>query len=342
MLKPVDRKALLRGEYMARVSRVMDHVERNLDRPLRLEDLARVANFSPFHFHRIFHALAGETLAGFIRRVRLERAASKLTDNPKLSVTAVALDCGFPDSAAFARAFRERFGMSAMAWRSGGAEAALRARRRTGERAAADGERKDGQARRKPRQQLRKDPQEAGASSAYPGSASKSKPRRTDMIDRKSLNVAVKELPALRVAYITHIGPFPGVKDAFERLMRWAGPRGLLRFPETKMLAVYHDNPDVTDAGKLRSSACITVPESVKPEGEVNVMTIPGGLFAVGRFEIAPTQFGEAWDAFMGGWLPESGYQPDDRMCYEVYLNDPREHPQGKFIIDICEPIKPL
>ena len=43
-----------------------------------------------------------------------------------------------------------------------------------------------------------------------------------------------------------------------------------------------------------------------------------------------------------GGWLPESGYQPDDRLCYEIYQNDPKEHPEGIHIVDICVPVKPL
>jgi AraC family transcriptional regulator len=60
------------------------------------------------------------------------------------------------------------------------------------------------------------------------------------------------------------------------------------------------------------------------------------------RFEIAPDEFTAAWDKFMSEWFPESGYQPDDRPCFELYLNDPREHPEGHFIIDICEPVKPL
>jgi len=42
--------------------------------------------------------------------------------------------------------------------------------------------------------------------------------------------------------------------------MRWAGPRGLLQFPKTKTLGVYHDDPEITDPSRLRSSACITVP----------------------------------------------------------------------------------
>jgi len=62
----------------------------------------------------------------------------------------------------------------------------------------------------------------------------------------------------------------------------------------------------------------------------------------VARFEISADQYGEAWNQLMSEWFPESGYQPDDRMCYEVYRNDPAEHPQHKHIIDICEPVRPL
>ena len=156
------------------------------------------------------------------------------------------------------------------------------------------------------------------------------------------MKVDVKEMPEMHVAYIRHIGPYNQIGGAFEKLMKWAGPRGLLRFPETKMLGVYHDNPEIAEESKLQSSACITVPEDTKVEGEVGTMSIPGGLFAVGHVEVNQDQFGEAWDKLMGEWLPESGYQPDDRPCYELYLNDPKQHPEGKFIIDICEPVKPM
>ena len=65
-------------DYAARVNRAVDHVLLHLDEPLRLEDLAAVAGFSQFHFHRIFRALMGETLARFVKRVRLERALSMM------------------------------------------------------------------------------------------------------------------------------------------------------------------------------------------------------------------------------------------------------------------------
>jgi len=124
--------------------------------------------------------------------------------------------------------------------------------------------------------------------------------------------------------------------------MKWAGPRGLLRFPETKVLAVYHDDPEITQEDKLRINACVTIPEDTPVEGEVGKMAIPGGKFAVARFEITSEEFEEAWNMVIGGWMPESGYQPDDRLCYEIYHNNYKEHPEKKHIVDICMPVRPL
>ena len=97
-----------RLEYDKRVNRVIDHVRRHLAEPLTLAELARVAAFSPFHFDRVFKAVTGETLFGFIQRVRLERAAAALLARHDASVLEVALDHGFASAATFARAFRAR------------------------------------------------------------------------------------------------------------------------------------------------------------------------------------------------------------------------------------------
>ncbi len=107
-----------RDEYIFRVNRVIDYIETNIDKDLSLQDLARIANFSQFHFHRIFRAIVGETLNRFIQRMRVEKAATQLMANPKKSITEIAFDCGFSGSASFARAFRETFHMSASEWRA--------------------------------------------------------------------------------------------------------------------------------------------------------------------------------------------------------------------------------
>ena len=160
------------------------------------------------------------------------------------------------------------------------------------------------------------------------------------------VDVEVKDLPELNVAYVRHIGPYAGqvgvFEDLFGRLMQWAGPRGLVGGPDTEILSVYHDDPEVTDEDKLRVDACITVPEGTPVDGEVGQMKVPGGKFAVAHFELNPDQYAEAWTALMGGWMPQSGYQPDDRLCYEWYRNDPKTHPEGKCVVDICVPVRPL
>jgi AraC family transcriptional regulator len=152
----------------------------------------------------------------------------------------------------------------------------------------------------------------------------------------------VKELPARHVAYLRHVGPYNEVGEAFGRLFQWAGARGLLRFPATESLAVYHDDPESTDVAQLRSDACITVPPDTAVDGDIQLMDIPGGLFAVGHFEIEMGEFKAAWDKVVAEFIPASGYAPDDRPCYEQYLNDPATHPEHKWLVDICEPVRPL
>src|SRR5690349_21305614 len=69
--------------YAARVNRAVDHVLLHLDGPVRLEEVAAVAGFSRFHFHRVFRALMGETLQRFVQRVRLERAVAMMLRKPR-------------------------------------------------------------------------------------------------------------------------------------------------------------------------------------------------------------------------------------------------------------------
>ena len=124
--------------------------------------------------------------------------------------------------------------------------------------------------------------------------------------------------------------------------MKWAGPRGFMEQPEMKCLCVYHDSPEITDEEKLRTSVCITVPEGTEVNGEIGSMKIEGGKYAIGHFEIDVDQYQEAWNFMFGNWMPESGYQPDDLPAFEMYLNDPKKHPENKHIINICVPVKPL
>ena len=323
-VRPDEQHAALIEEYRARINRVMDYIERTIDKPFTLEELAGVAAFSPFHFHRIFSAMTGETLARFIQRVRLERAASQLVANPRKTITGIALDCGFSGSATFARAFREAFGVSASEWR------ATRSKR--------------GNSDRKESQTNGNGGKESPASSMYFDTVTRQFAWRIAM-NEIPVKVEVQDFPERTVAYVRHTGPYKGDSALFERLFNklctWAGPRNLIIPGETLFFAVYHDNPDITVEDKLRISICLTIPENTPVENDIGMMTIAGGKYAVAHFELQPTQYMEAWNAVYGDWLPQSGYQPDDRPCFEMYQADMMT-PDGKHIVDICVPVKLL
>ena len=110
----------LHGHHVRRLERVVDFVDAHLDAELSLDRMATLASISPFHFHRLFHRWSGETLNEFVRRRRLEMAAGRLRHCPEEKITAISLSCGFSSPEGFARAFRERFGMTPSCWRNGG------------------------------------------------------------------------------------------------------------------------------------------------------------------------------------------------------------------------------
>ena len=315
-------KDRLRAEYQTRINNVMDYIGHHLDQELTLDVLARVACFSAFHFHRVFAALVGETLGDYIRRVRLERAAGSLSGNPAVPVTEIALDCGFASPAAFARAFRERFGMSASKWRDGG----CRTWRNPGK---AQG--KTSKAHSKARK--------ANASlSAYNGGVNKTATQKR----RHAMDVQIKQLPGYHVAYLRYIGPYgPGVSQHWAKFRRWAKARDLVK-KETATLGISHDDPSITPPEKCRYDACVTVPADFKPEAGVNLADIPGGKYAVLRFAGSGREIGPAWTSIYRDWLPDSGYQPDDRPCFELYEERHQCQSGGGFACDICIPVRPL
>ena len=312
-----------RPEYEKRVNRVIDHIRDHLADELTLADLARVAAFSPFHFHRVFAAITGETLFGFIQRVRIERAAGALTSHPDQGVLAVALDHGFSSAAAFARAFRARFGMSATEWRAGGAERWRARQARASERL-----------QRNQRQPNRK-------RSKARGRARGDTPRkRTGEV---AMNVRVAELPAHHVAYMRYVGPYGahGIPDLWKKFRKWMETHDLLS--DSVTLGVAYDDPDITASDRCRYDACVVVPADFTADKWVNVMDVPGGKFAVSKFVGTAHEIRGAWEALYRSWLPGSGYQPDDRPCFELY--QARVAVEGRpdaFRCELCVPVRPL
>jgi len=105
------------------IEEVMRYIRAHINEPLNREILAEVAGFSVPHFHRVFSAHVGESAIGYVRRLRLERAARKLRMGA-VDITEVALAAGYDTHAAFSKAFKQQFGFSPSEFRQLGCLAA--------------------------------------------------------------------------------------------------------------------------------------------------------------------------------------------------------------------------
>jgi AraC family transcriptional regulator len=101
------------SRYTPHIYKALAFINDNLPDPLTLNILGQEAYFSPYHFHRIFTEEIGETPKAFVNRLRIEKAANLLLNNPSLSMTEIAFMTGFSSSATFARSFNRHFGLSA-------------------------------------------------------------------------------------------------------------------------------------------------------------------------------------------------------------------------------------
>ena len=295
-------------DYKKRICLAMNFISQNIERDLSLDEIAETTSFSKYHFHRIFKAVVGETVAVFTRRLRLELAANHLISKPLADITSIAVDCGFSSSQNFAKAFRLHFAMTPTKYR----------------------ESKIGNMDSKNENAL-------SLQAVYDCDTVLMRAFPVD--ETRMMEVEVREMPDFQVAYVRTIGPLvpETCGPAFEKLMRWAGPRNLVG-PGTT-LAIYWDNPEVTPPDKCRFDACIMVPDEAAPEGEIHLQTISGGPYAVCHFEREPAGMQQAWeDVYV--WLCSSGYECRDLPIYERYHNNAAQHPQGKWIFDICLPLK--
>lgn len=95
--------------YKERIHLAVDYIWDHLSEDISLDKLAAVACFSPFHFHRIFSALLGETPRDYIERCRMEQAVNIISLYKNFTIADVANVCGFSSASSFTRTFKKHF-----------------------------------------------------------------------------------------------------------------------------------------------------------------------------------------------------------------------------------------
>ncbi len=298
-------RASTKVAYVERVNLAIDHVVRHLAEPLSLVQVSRAAMLSPFHFHRVFQVMVGETLADFTKRLRLEKALLLMSQPRRPSLTAIALCCGFSSSSDFSRSFKQRYATAPStfdinAWRN------------------------------THRAELE----------ALVAQSSKRLhlPRLPAAENPDGFKVKLRDLPARTVAYIRVLNPYKGdsVIKAVQHLMAWAERNSLA---DGQWLGYQWENPEITPLEHCRYHVAVEA-DRFTPRGEIGKFKFPA--MTVAQVEIRGTIDLElrALQWLYGTWLPRSGYVPADHPAFEAWIGKPFTHGTEHFEINIQLPVK--
>ena len=290
-------------DYQQRILRALVYIQEHLDDPLSLDELGAVAHFSSFHFHRIFRGMVGESVKEHVRRLRLERAAHRLrfTGQP---VTDIAFDAGYDTHESFTRAFRAMFGQPPVRFREQ-------------HRVVAYG------------------PSPSGVHYVVEGELDGFRPMQAK---GGPLVVRVEELPAMRVAFVRHVGPYDQVGATWGRLMAWASARGLIG-SSFMMLGIVHDDPEITIPTHLRYDAAMVVPDEINAEKEIGIEQLAGGKYAIATHQGPHNQISDTYVRICGEWLPTSGRELLHAPAFEIYRNSPTNTRPEDLITEIHLPL---
>ncbi len=292
--------------YISRINRVTEYLRANLDQSPSLEELAKVAYFSPFHFHRIFTAVTGETVNACSNRLRLEKAARllKYTEN---SATTIALECGFSSSSTFSRSFKQYFGTTPNEYRKTG----------TIENS-----------------KICKD--------FFPMDEYLLPMSDEELEER--FPVEIRAFPKRRIAFERVIGAYQEnvVNDAFARLIKWAKDTDL--FEAATVFGMSLDDPSVTPQEKYRYEACLTIPDDFKFDSDsgFSETVLPESSYAVTRASGDIKIVATATHYLFEKWLIKSRFEPEHNPGLEIFIDKENVCDWEQFELELCIPVKPI
>lgn len=276
----------------------------HLAEPLSLNAISHAAHLSPFHFHRVFQALVGETPADFVKRLRLERALLMMSHGRSQSLTRIASACGFSSSSDFSRCFKQKYGappsrFDIEAWRS--------AHKSTLEKLVSD-------------------------STGHPYLEKLPAGHNPD-----GFKVRIRTLSARTVAYIRVRNPYAGdaVQTAAARFIQWAERHGCA---DGQWLGYQWENPELVPLEQCWYHVAV-VAERFVPAGEVGRFEFPKMVVAEVEIRGGIDLELRALQWLYGTWLPRSGYWPDDHPGFEAFIGRPFAHGFEYFELHIQLPV---
>ncbi len=295
--------------YRRRILAVLDYIKENLDGDLNLDEIAGVAFFSPFHFHRVFRGMVGETVTSLIRRLRLERSAYSLLKGVD-PIMLIAIRAGYDSNQSFTRAFKLAFGETPSDFR-----------------------------------RYRKNIPLIQAPSGYhfmPGKGI----QLFNLIRKGNVTMEGKivGLEPMKILAVKHRGAYFKIGEAFGKLSDFISKNDV-DIKKSQWLGIFWDDPESIPEEELHSEACITIEDDIRIPDDVEVEKgeIPGGQYATARHIGSYKGLGKAWGELCGIWVPQNGYKPRKNACFEIYVKGCEStKDESEYITDLYEPVEPV
>ncbi|KJZ09283.1 hypothetical protein TW85_22390 [Marinomonas sp. S3726] len=322
-----------KDKYHKKISSSMDYIQKKLVRrdfdKLNLEAIADSAHMSPYHFHKVFKSVVGETVADYIRRLKLEKSVGILFYYKQVSITKVAMELGFSSSQNLAKAFKKQFNLTPSDIKYFTKKDQLTA-------------------------VINKSSKYGNASKidfSYSNDSNLQRMSLKNMIDdisiinkavtEKKINILgqlnIKLFPARTVIYKRVIGEYSnGVQSIAGELQSFVTENMI---STGDPLVINWDNPEITPAEKCRMDVCLTLNDSCHNPAPFNIQTIDTELYAFMRGLYSfDYDYEEVWQQLFKA-IFEQGYKPSGTPCYKIMHLETSDLVNGVFDVSFCQAV---
>ncbi|WP_155987807.1 AraC family transcriptional regulator [Gorillibacterium massiliense] len=286
--------------YQKQIEQALEYAEHHMDSDLSLQTLSKIAGFSPYHFHRIFHAVTGKNLHPYIQERRLNNCASRLLYED-CEITEMTLDYGFATPSSFARSFKKQFGCTPTQYK--------KTKERKFPVPFAE----------LPLQDIRFD---AEMEKRFYEAA---------LSDLSTVCIGITG--------ISETWDNPEITRAYEQIFKWLKENQKVT-PHTKICGVTMDTPEVQSLSSCRYYACATVESYVYDERLAYRIFQTSGAYICCKMNRGINDFADHFfrhmDYLYGFYMASHHYSPDNRPFVEFY----ERMPDGELYICFCVPVK--
>ncbi|MBC3889539.1 AraC family transcriptional regulator [Acetobacterium paludosum] len=271
------------------VSKAIDYIVENLNEEISIEDVAAYCHLSKYYFCRVFKSETGESIYGFIKRLKMEQSAIEMKLIKNKSITDIGVTYGY-SSSNYSSAFKKHHHVSPAAFRKN-----------------------------------------VNMNSA-PHPFILEKKATFQSFDEYNQQIQIKDLDNFKVIYERYLGNY---LDLGKNWSEFTEKNQNYFREETLLIERFFDDPSITNVGQCLYDICMTVDTTSPLE---NVMTIQGGKFAVYSFDGLIPDIFEAFQGVFNIWMPNSGYEMDERYGLNIYRKIDRD--EQHVVMDLCIPVK--